>query len=182
MDYRNRIAKTIFYIGIIEIIAGFILGFIFAQDGYAFVVSVFYSWTIGGFITGILFIGFAELIERQTETNMLLRQGFNISNKEFIAATTSAEVEIKDSDIQIKNKEDVSWDLESADISRIILHFRNKVINEIVATPFNYKFVVTVNGEDHLIRIDRGYSNHVLPLKFSTYPEVKEWLEDFKAQ
>lgn len=62
---ENIVAKILFIIGIAQMAIGIIVGLILGnQDYYISVMnwSIFFTWTIGGFISGMLFIGFAENI------------------------------------------------------------------------------------------------------------------------
>lgn len=70
MSKNNVIANFLFIIGIIEIVAGIVLGIIFGTievEGYyssytSFSWSIFLLWSVGGIISGIIFIGFSEII------------------------------------------------------------------------------------------------------------------------
>ncbi|OLS37927.1 hypothetical protein BTR22_05300 [Alkalihalophilus pseudofirmus] len=189
MNYQNKIAKILLYIGIAEMIGGVILGFYFGmQDVVGYYITtqelnggIFLIFTLSGFVGGMLLIGFAELIERQSETNRLLRKMVN-GGREEVASTSAPESNEPDQKGLIDTKGQIDWDIEKEDTTRIHNYFskKNMVVNDIIATPFNYKFVVIANGKEHLIRIDRGYSNQVLPLKFSTYPQVREWMDSFE--
>lgn len=59
---RNSVAKILLVIGIIEIILSFIVGVIAAQDYVDFNIVVALMWWIGGFVSGMLIIGFSEVI------------------------------------------------------------------------------------------------------------------------
>lgn len=66
---ENSIAKVLKIIGIVEIIAGFIMGMILMNstsevDHQTVNISVFFTWTIGGVISGMIFLGLAEIINK----------------------------------------------------------------------------------------------------------------------
>lgn len=60
----NVISQILKFIGIIEIIAGFIVGIILADSyiGYQFSWGIFLASVSVGFVTGFITIGFAEII------------------------------------------------------------------------------------------------------------------------
>ncbi|MEH7391291.1 hypothetical protein [Bacillus sp. JJ1474] len=58
----NKVANAIRGIGVLEIVAGIIIGFFLAED-YLFNWTTFLLWSGAGFVSGIMFIGFAEIID-----------------------------------------------------------------------------------------------------------------------
>lgn len=59
----NRVANLIRIIGILELIGGIIIGFLSASMDYEFIWSSFLMWSGAGFVSGITFVGFAEIID-----------------------------------------------------------------------------------------------------------------------
>ncbi|MFC5465979.1 hypothetical protein [Lederbergia graminis] len=72
MYHQNRIAKVIFNMGIIVIIAGAVIGYILGSQSYETEWIIVLQWWMTGFLSGLLFIGFSELIEIQYKTAMKL--------------------------------------------------------------------------------------------------------------
>lgn len=58
---NNSVGNALFTIGVIEIIAGLLLGVVFGLYGSS-AVYMFFLWSGVGIISGFLFIGFAEVI------------------------------------------------------------------------------------------------------------------------
>ncbi|QHS23769.1 hypothetical protein GWK91_12780 [Virgibacillus sp. MSP4-1] len=82
MNTNNIIAKALYVIGILEIVAGIILGIAFGNvevDEYfssynEFSWSIFFMWSIAGTVSGVLFIGFSEVIKiLENMANRVLR-------------------------------------------------------------------------------------------------------------
>ena len=59
----NGVANAIRVIGVLEIIAGLILGGFLGYDYYEMNWIMFFLWSGAGFVSGITFIGFAEIID-----------------------------------------------------------------------------------------------------------------------
>jgi len=73
----NPIARILLVVGILEIIAGFICGIVFSQvevQGYIgketeFNITVFFTWFISTLVSGLLIIGFSEVIRLLSSIN-----------------------------------------------------------------------------------------------------------------
>lgn len=65
--HENIVAKILFIIGVAQITIGIFVGILFgfegAEYGNQFSWALFFTWSVGGFILGMLFIGFAENIQ-----------------------------------------------------------------------------------------------------------------------
>lgn len=67
MQTNNKIALVLFWIGLVEIIAGVIVGLIMGQpkyqlnDKFSFTTAI--SWWAAGFVSGIILIGMSEIIK-----------------------------------------------------------------------------------------------------------------------
>lgn len=60
---KNTIAKILTVIAWITFICGFIAGLILGDDKYGFSYTIAFIWWSSTFVSGILFLGFAEIIE-----------------------------------------------------------------------------------------------------------------------
>ncbi|MCK0470897.1 hypothetical protein [Halalkalibacter sp. APA_J-10(15)] len=181
MNYKNKVATALFYIGIGQMIAGLIIGFVVAGENIGtYAVRYEISWglflliLVSCFIAGMILIGFAELIEKQHENNNLLTK---------LIVSTNGEVEIaasRESVISIDNKEDRQEDMEANELTNIHEYFkeRNKVVDDVIATPSNHKYLVKSLGETYLVQTDGVYSNKVTKLKLSSYPSIEKWMKE----
>lgn len=65
--YENIVAKILFIIGVAQITIGIFIGLLFGFEGSGFANqfgwALFFTWSVGGFVIGMLFIGFAENIQ-----------------------------------------------------------------------------------------------------------------------
>ncbi|CAH0122125.1 MULTISPECIES: hypothetical protein [unclassified Paenibacillus] len=69
----NMIGIIVRIIGIAVIIVGIVIGFVAGQLSYEFQLIVSLYWWCGSFITGMLFIGFAEVIKLLHEINRKIK-------------------------------------------------------------------------------------------------------------
>ena len=74
----NSIAETIRIIGIIEIIAGLIIGLFAGSQYRVFVWQLALTWWAVGAVSGIIFIGFAEVIRLLHEINVKINRPINL--------------------------------------------------------------------------------------------------------
>ncbi|ALX48908.1 hypothetical protein [Lentibacillus amyloliquefaciens] len=118
---ENMIAKVLFVIGVAQIAAGVIIGLITANIiTYGVSWPVFFAWMLGGFVSGMLFIGFAENI----------RLLHNIHKKmQPLNKTPDTRQEPS-----IKNPRP-EWTLDEADRTKIYEHYPNETIVEVVPAP-----------------------------------------------
>ena len=84
---ENPISKALKVIGVLEIAAGLIIGLILGYEDSAYGSSemnfgVVFYWTIIGFVSGMLFIGFSEVIQLLHNINEKLRKNFNMPEEE----------------------------------------------------------------------------------------------------
>ena len=92
---ENGVAKTIKIVGILEMLAGFIIGYFLGNEGTGYSSemheSVFIYWVIIGFVSGMLFIGFSEVIQLLHNINEKLRKKFDTTegDKELIEKFTA---------------------------------------------------------------------------------------------
>jgi len=78
---QSNVANAIRGIGVIEIVAGIILGGFLGYD-YEMNWAVFFLWSGAGFVSGIMFIGFAEIIELLHSINSKLKGTKTIEDNE----------------------------------------------------------------------------------------------------
>lgn len=76
----NKVANAIRGIGVLEIMAGLILGAFLGYD-YEMNWTVFFVWGFAGFVSGIMFIGFAEIIDLLHSINSKIK-GTNTESKQ----------------------------------------------------------------------------------------------------
>ena len=60
---KNTVAKIIQVIGLIEIVLGVLIGLLVSNEYGEMNWIVFLTWSVAGFIGGMMFVGFAEIIE-----------------------------------------------------------------------------------------------------------------------
>ncbi|GGG15414.1 hypothetical protein GCM10010913_41660 [Paenibacillus aceti] len=75
----NKIAKVILWIGIIEIFLAFIVGIVSGQpeSSYdSFHWAIAFTWWVGGFVSGMLFLAFSEVINILHETRYYTYQNY----------------------------------------------------------------------------------------------------------
>ncbi|MFB4169477.1 hypothetical protein ACE1TG_16030 [Virgibacillus sp. JSM 102003] len=120
---ENIVAKILFIIGIAQMLIGLIVGLILGNADYYGVMnwSVVFMWTIGGFISGMLFLGFSEIIKLlhtiNEKTPSLQKEAFhNIKTLEEKTAP-------------------VSWSLKESDKEKINEKYSDEAISEIVPSP-----------------------------------------------
>ncbi|MGF6949952.1 hypothetical protein QF028_002457 [Neobacillus sp. B4I6] len=99
----NPVGKALRVIGIVDIIAGVILGLILDNNdeiyGSSFNFSVFILWSVTGFVSGLIFVGFSEIIELLHNINIKLGKSNNT-----ISENNLNEVSKKDDYSPTKNK------------------------------------------------------------------------------
>ncbi|SFE04730.1 hypothetical protein SAMN05216238_107192 [Lentibacillus persicus] len=137
---ENIVAKVLFIIGVAQMAAGLIIGLVTANTiPYGMSWMLFFAWMLGGFVSGMLFIGFAENIRLLHN----IHEKMQPSNK--IADT-------RQSLPSIGSKPE--WHLEEADKAKIYEHFPNETIVEIVPAPQeNYCLVRFKNGHEYYVKV-----------------------------
>ncbi len=174
MEKENQIAKVLFYIGIAEIVAGFIMGIVFANqdvpsylfedqsDQTAFAWSTAVAWWIGSFVTGMLFIGFSEVIEildtKLSKTVTLLEQiKYNVPKKESQPIASAKENDIQNRKSNISNSEENKpWFVVEEDKEKIHKMFakKGKKVEDIIKTPSKYHCLIKLDdGSYELVAV-----------------------------
>ena len=106
MYRENTVSQVLFFIGIIQIIFGFFCGLVFGNDalGYSeFSWSVFFTWLAVGFVSGMLFIGLAEVIKILHDIRLTL-----ITNSDKVITDSNSET--VDHNLDLKMEEATSPD------------------------------------------------------------------------
>ncbi|ASK61031.1 hypothetical protein CFK37_01785 [Virgibacillus phasianinus] len=143
--YENIIAKILFIIGVAEITIGIFVGIVFgaanADFGNQFGWGIFFTWSIGGFILGMLFIGFAENI--QLLQRIYLKMGDDKVEMDFetvMADETSTAPE--------------DWYLPVDDREKIEHYYKNETILEITPSQIEgYCIVKLEYGSNEFVRV-----------------------------
>ncbi|WP_164669881.1 hypothetical protein [Virgibacillus doumboii] len=133
---ENIVAKILFNIGVAEIAVGIITGLILGnQDPYSVMNwSLFLAWAIGGFIGGMLLIGFSEVIRLLHTIN----QKISPVKSDEILNKPSNETGIAD--------KSVSWVLDDADKEKIRKAYQNETIVEMIPSPMEGYCLVELKG------------------------------------
>lgn len=119
---ENIVAKILFIIGIAQMSIGLIVGLILGNADYYGVMnwSIVFMWTIGGFISGMLFLGFSEIIK-------LLH---TINEK-----TPSLQKEAFHNMKPLEKNSPVSWSLDESDKEKLNEKYIDEDISEIIPSP-----------------------------------------------
>lgn len=138
----NFVAKLLFIIGVAQITIGIFVGILFAVEGTGygnqFRWALFFAWSIGGFMVGMLFIGFAENIQ------LLQRIYLKMNGNEMVEPEP---VDDKPSDPN-------EWYLPSEDRERIEHYYKNETILEIVPSEVEgYCIVKLEYGTNEYVRV-----------------------------
>lgn len=136
--YDNVIARILFIIGVAQMPAGLIIGLI-AVTANVYMVSwtIFFAWMLGGFVSGMLFIGFAENISLLHSINEKARPLNKRHNPQQVQTIENSQAERV---------------MSEAEKAKIYDHYQKETIVEIVPSPKeNYC----------LVRFNNGYENYV---------------------
>ncbi|GGM42841.1 hypothetical protein GCM10011351_30990 [Paraliobacillus quinghaiensis] len=183
MNEENKVSNILFYIGVFEIVLGLFLGFLngTVRTGYSteFVWSVFLTWFAIGFASGMLFIGFAEVIKILHNIRLSINKNYctelveSVENEEKLE---SEEIErIKRIDIESQ----IDWELDSYDRDKIEDHYKKQNVSAVIRTPVEYACIVTFKGtKDYKIVDTGGFGVHELKDK-DKINEIKEWYNKF---
>ena len=186
MYRENIVSQVLFFIGIIQIIFGFFCGLVFGNDalGYSeFSWSVFFTWLAVGFVSGMLFIGLAEVIKILHDIRLTL-----ITNSDKVITDSNSET--VDHNLDLKMEEDAtspdntmaepkfSWKLNDSDIGKIELKYHKKNIAFISQTPYEGYCIVGLKGNDEYKIVDiNGFAVSEVKDK-SMIKKINEWYEN----
>ncbi|MBP1949743.1 hypothetical protein [Virgibacillus litoralis] len=131
---ENVVAKILFIIGIAQMSIGIIVGLILGNADYYGVMnwSIFFTWAIGGFVSGMLFLGFSEIIKL-----------LHMINEKTPSLTKEAFHNMK----PLEGDSSVSWTLEELDKEKIKEKYIDEDISEIVPSPKEGFCLVKFKGD-----------------------------------
>lgn len=173
----NSIANILFIVGIVIMIIGFILGFVFGIQTYSvfgmeILWFVVFTYWFGGLTTGLLFIGIAEIIEiLDTKLGSINEK---LPDNPKLQPKNQAEKKISSHLSEIDKQT-----LSKAEGNFIKEHFDEKGIevNNISKTPLDGLCVVEFSdGIEKIIDI-RGFSPEEVPSEKWDY-KMKAWFEE----
>lgn len=77
-EKENKIASILMWIGIIEIVASFIMGMFLGREDFGYyqeqVWSLTFIWWGAGFVSGMFFIGLSEVVEQLHRINLKMEK------------------------------------------------------------------------------------------------------------
>lgn len=182
---ENKISMVLFVIGIIYIFLGFILGLALGvEDTFGSyergrqLWSVTFMWWSGGFVSGITFIGFSEIIEQLHQSNDLKRKelvSLNILDNSPPSEMSSEE------EIEVETPSVAARQLAKVDELMIYELYAKKKqeVEKIINTPFQDFCLVKVNGEFDLIEVG-SFKPELKDI--NQFIEIKKWFEENKHQ
>ncbi|ADU30647.1 hypothetical protein [Evansella cellulosilytica] len=173
---KNIIGVTLFYIGIFIIGFFFIAGLILANhasffDNSSSLYVLIETWVIG-FIIGMLFIGFSEVIK-------LLQNIYHVQPSVEEKQTSADGVWIVE-EHKVDDQQLVK-ELGKAKTDSIyhLYDIQNKTIEEIIITPFNKQLVAKVRGLEDVesyYEVITTSGNDAINSSIEKHPHIKEWL------
>ncbi|QKY68342.1 hypothetical protein [Lentibacillus sp. CBA3610] len=139
---ENVIAKILFIIGVAQMAAGLIIGLItVTANFYMMNWQVFFAWTLGGFVSGMLFIGFAENIRLLHSINEKMRPAGKKRGPDLQQSQT-----MEDSQ--------PGWVLGEDEMAKIHDRYSEETIVEIVPSPKeDYCLVRFKSGNEYYVRV-----------------------------
>jgi hypothetical protein len=192
VNKKNTVAKIIFIIGCIQFVIGFIAGLAVGgqsvQDPYygdesetVMNWSIVFAYWGASFVTGMLFIALAEIIEILDDNREYSRQQLQIVMDGKPQANTESEktVEMKpDSAVTTENNTFSEFDRES--IKDFFKNLR-KETKEIIGTPLeDFVLVLLENGEYVLVELG-GFKPEIIP-HGNWNATIKRWFDqNFKS-
>ncbi|MFC4558976.1 hypothetical protein ACFO3D_12310 [Virgibacillus kekensis] len=149
---ENIVARILFIIGIAQMAIGVLVGLVLGNQ-YASLMnwSVFFTWAIGGFILGMLFIGFAENIRLLDAINKktLPRDPWNSETRQEDDTKAAVSPEIHGVNEEgINRGSTASWRLEEEDRNEIKQFYVGHEISEIVPSPYEGYCLVKLKYEE----------------------------------
>ncbi|ASN06807.1 hypothetical protein [Virgibacillus necropolis] len=139
--YENFIAKILFIIGVAQITIGIFAGILIGSNYESW--AIFFIWSIGGFILGMLFIGFAENIQ------LLQRIYMKMTEEEVLQDNDVIVEEVKESE----PVESDGWYLPE-DREKIEHYYKNETIIEIAPSPIEgYCIVKLAYASNEFVRV-----------------------------
>lgn len=165
MNKENTVGKILKVIGVIVVVAGSILGLITGSRAgrFGLIPALYLIGTT--FVSGMLFIGFPEIIKLLHEINLKINGSEKKNGEE--AFQIASEKGQKDNEI--------IWEMDPRDKAQIEQLFKenNQAVLEIVQTPS--KFIYAVKTEDAIKIVEAGGFKATI-LNDDEYPKIKEWV------
>jgi len=171
MEKQNSVAKVLRIIGIAIMIGGFILatieGPVESEGGYngGMTLTALFS----SFVTGMLFIGFSEVIALLQKIYLQLSQN---------TSSDHAMSNDKDDVEQTQVKKD--WQLSALDLEAIQELYPGQNL-KILATPFEDYCVVQIEGEEHIEVVELGGFKPmkiIADSKPKLFNKIQEWFSN----
>jgi|GEM_PF-2959774 len=140
---ENMIAKILFIIGVAQMAGGLIIGITAVSVNYYMVSwSIFFAWAGGGFVSGMLFIGFAENIRLlhsiNEKTAPLERKSKQVRNM---------------ADQKIETLE-TGWTLGEDEKAKVYETYQDETIVEIVPSPKeDYCLIRFQSGDEFYVKV-----------------------------
>lgn len=141
MEKQNSVAKVLRVIGIIIMIGGF---FIALTTGSSQNLGMALPVLFSSFVTGMIFIGFSEVIALLQKINFQLYQDGSKAT-----ATSSKEPEVD----QPQEKE---WQPSPQDLEDIQELYHDQKVTKVEASPYEDYCVVHIEGKDHMEVVELG--------------------------
>ncbi|MED4016973.1 MULTISPECIES: hypothetical protein [Sutcliffiella] len=166
MSRENRIAEIIVRIGVGIIAFGFLFGIVIGASHFEFDLLMALKWWVVSFVTGILFIGFAEVIELLHKIHEKVGLALGKENESNIPV-------FNDTNPKYRQTE---WSLSMEEENSIRNMFNGKIL-AITETPF--QDIVYVELENNAYKIlEVGYfTPKEVPFNLLT-DELNEWLKE----
>ncbi|MFT9596306.1 hypothetical protein [Mesobacillus sp.] len=142
MEKQNIVAKVLRVIGIAIMIGGFFLALTTgSSQNLGMALPVLFS----SFVTGMLFIGFSEVIALLQKIYLQLYKG---GTK--VTASSSTEPEVEQPQEQIK------WHPSAQELVDIQEIYNGQKITKIEASPYEDYCIVQIEWEDHIEVVELG--------------------------
>jgi hypothetical protein len=147
VEKQNIVAKVLRVIGIVIMIGGFFIALSMGSrapemgQNLGLTLPALFS----SFVTGMLFIGFSEVIALLQKIHLQLYQDVT---KATTSSSNKAEVE--------QTQEQKEWRLSQQDIADIQELYHDQKVTKIEASPYEDYCVVQVEGNDHIEVVELG--------------------------
>ena len=181
---ENSIAQVISWVGIITWIISFILGLYLGNSFYyGYDWSVTFSWWASGFVSGILIIGFSEVIEL---LHKIYHGQRNTSEDKVVVQNSFVRMEkvglSEENLLKFFQKNNPSWPIDQNVIQKIVdlYDMQGKIIEEVTITPFEKHLIVKTKKKGDTIsyyEIVKTYGNDPINFPIEKELEIKNWFE-----
>jgi hypothetical protein len=192
---NNLVGKIILVIGFVEIFAGLLVGLVFgsATDAYGtstFNIKIALIWWISGFVTGMLFIGFSEVIKLLDNINNKLgnnklsnnKSGNNSENIPVEKLSISSPILNENSETtnmvgNLRLRKNYTKEIPTSNKKVIVTYLRSNQVpfDELYSTPFENFVIILINERYYIVKVS-GYKPTILTENDWT-EEMKEWFE-----